>query len=373
MLSLHKNARRLKIYASLEEYLKYDDNFLKIIEKIKTMEFDLEESKKFIFIEYFKEIRQRISSMFKNSPHVLKSQIIDEFYTQDGVKYLFKHLIKDEMKNKPINLSDDYKHEKVAKKDFFDPFEPPFTEGQVIEENFGGFETHRIFFSKFAVMPEHVLLVTRDFYSQYTHLTYEDVKNSVLLLNVMNGIIFFNGGKNAGASQPRKHLQCIPFSSMYDREFGIFDLVKNEENLEKKDLVDNISKGLASCYLIKKFLQNGINHILFKFSKDVTNALQILNEENIDIYSDLIFSIYNMSLIELNLIESEENLSTHYSILLTSEWMLVIPRKGHEVKLSKGKLNINSIGFLMTMLIPNSELGEEVKTKNILKEIYAEL
>jgi hypothetical protein len=32
---------------------------------------------------------------------------------------------------------------------FYDPFSPPFTEGQVIEENLGLFGTHRIFFSKF--------------------------------------------------------------------------------------------------------------------------------------------------------------------------------------------------------------------------------
>jgi sulfate adenylyltransferase (ADP) / ATP adenylyltransferase len=341
-----------------------------------SIKLELEDVEQTYLNNYSRELRLRISELYKTTPHILRSQIEDEFYIQNGIKFLFKHLIVDELQNKPINITNTGNNKESQEKkeiEFFDPFSPPFPEGHVIEENFGGLDTHRIFFSKFAVMPEHILLVTRNFYSQYTHLTYEDFKNSTLLLKVMNGVIFFNGGKNAGASQPRKHLQCIPLSSMYDGDFGIFNLIKNEENLEIENSIDYSTQGLGSMQIIKKFSENGINHILIKFSKQISDTINNLNENSIDIISDLLFSFYNMGLIKLNLLEDEENIISNYSVLLSNEWMFIVPRKTHLVNLSKGQLNINSIGFLMTMLIKSNELCDEVKTKNILKEIYAEL
>lgn len=365
--------RKLKVYISLEQFIKSEDlQFLKILEDLNSIKKDLGDYEQTQLNKYSKDLRFRISEQYKMTPHILRSQIEDEFYIQNGIKFLFKHLIVDELKNKPINIIESSNKESNQKNDieFYDPFSPPFTEGQVIEENLGLFGTHRIFFSKFAVMPEHILLVTRDFYSQNTHLSYEDIKNSILLLKVMNGVIFFNGGKDAGASQPRKHLQCIPLSSMYDGDFGIFNLIKNEENLKNENSIDC---SLAFIQVIKLFSENGIKHILFKFSKNISESINSLNEKTIEIVTDCIFSIYNMGLIQLNLLEDTEKIIINYSVLLTGEWMLIVPRKTYLVDLNKGQLNINSIGFLMTMLIKNTEICDEVKNKNILRDIYGEL
>jgi len=365
--------RKLKVYVSLEQFIKSEDlQFLKILEDLNSIKKDLGDYEQTQLNKYSKDLRFRISEQYKITPHILRSQIEDEFYIQNGIKFLFKHLIVDELKNKPINIIESSNKESNQKNDieFYDPFSPPFTEGQVIEENLGLFGTHRIFFSKFAVMPEHILLVTRDFYSQNTHLSYEDIKNSILLLKVMNGVIFFNGGKDAGASQPRKHLQCIPLSSMYDGDFGIFNLIKNEENLKNENSIDC---SLAFIQVIKLFSENGIKHILFKFSKNISESINSLNEKTIEIVTDCIFSIYNMGLIQLNLLEDTEKIIINYSVLLTGEWMLIVPRKTYLVDLNKGQLNINSIGFLMTMLIKNTEICDEVKNKNILRDIYGEL
>lgn len=365
--------RKLKVYISLEQFIKSEDlQFIKILEDLNSIKKDLGDYEQSQLNNYSKDLRLRISEQYKTTTHILRSQIEDEFYFQNGIKFLIKHLIVDELKNKPINIIDSSNKESNQRKDieFYDPFSPPFTEGQVIEENFGLFGTHRIFFSKFAVMAEHILLVTRDFYSQNTHLSYEDLKNSILLLKVMNGVIFFNGGKEAGASQPRKHLQCIPLSSMYDGDFGIFNLIKNEENLQNENSIDC---SLASIHVIKQFSENGIKHILFKYSKNISESINSLNGKTIEIVTDCIFSIYNMGLIQLNLIEDIEKIMNNYSVLLTGEWMLIVFRKTYLVDLNKGQLNINSIGFLMTMLIKNTEICDEVKNKNILRDIYGEL
>jgi ATP adenylyltransferase/5',5'''-P-1,P-4-tetraphosphate phosphorylase II len=74
------------------------------------------------------------------------------------------------------------------------------------------------------------------------------------------------------------------------------------------------------------------------------------------------------------LIDDEvEIIDNHYSVILTTEWLLLIPRKTHEVSLQNGILNINTIGFLLTILIRNEKLLEEVKRVNILEDVFSNL
>jgi len=319
-------------------------------------------------LDKMKQFRDKVKLMFKDTPHVLKSKIEDHFVYQNGIKYLIKYLEKDELKNKPVLLADHSKTNTDSK--VFDPFEPPFKDGQVIEENFWDLGTHRIFFSKFAIMDEHILLVTRDFESQYTHLTFDDIKNSIILMTAMEGVVIFNGGKKSGASQIRKHLQCIPFSSMYGREFGIFELLKDTKNLLKLDeLNSNKSSNYFEFSLLKQFEEYNIKHLLITFSEIIIKSTKGLN--NLETISTLIFELYNYSLNYLRLLTDKENILDHYSFLLTQEWLLILPRKSNEVVLKSETLNINTFGYLLTFLIKNKETLKEIDELNIIKDIYS--
>lgn len=362
-------------------------NFYEILKSILT-KLCSEESLKIKYVNEFEnyssEFREKVSAMYKTTPHVLKSKIEDEFFIQNNVKFLLKNIIVDEFDKKVIAIGDRKGKNESKSIDLGDPFAPPFNEGKVLEEDFGQLGTHRIFFSKFAVMEEHLLLVTRDFISQYTHLSLDDIKNTILLMNIMDGIAFFNGGKNSGASQPRKHLQCIPFKSMYNKDFGIFLLISDKENLceinlntrdeENEDGNARHFSKYFKLYNIKVFSESGINHILIKFSETLSYQIkQNITKESLKLHSEIIHCLYNIGLNYLDLLEDEENIIKHYSFLLTSEWMFITPRKTHLVNLTKGTLNINSIGFILSFLIRNPELNEEVKEKNILKDIFSEL
>ena len=107
-----------------------------------------------------KKFQEDLTSKYNNTISVVKSQIIDEFYEQDDIKYLIKYLKIDNTKNKPILIN---------KKEFVDPFAPPLKEDMIVSDNFFGLNEHRLLFTKFPLFKEQVLLVSRDFKSQYSH------------------------------------------------------------------------------------------------------------------------------------------------------------------------------------------------------------
>lgn len=88
-----------------------------------------------------------------------------------------------------------------------DPFSPPYEEPLYVTDLS---PTHVVLLNKFNVVENHALIVTREFESQDTLLEEKDFDALLRGLELMDGLVFYNGGKNAGASQPHKHLQLVP-------------------------------------------------------------------------------------------------------------------------------------------------------------------
>jgi ATP adenylyltransferase len=70
--------------------------------------------------------------------------------------------------------------------------------------------SHYVLLNKYPVVAGHALIVTRHFESQQRLLTVEDFAALGACLGEMDGLGFYNGGPEAGSSQPRKHLQLVP-------------------------------------------------------------------------------------------------------------------------------------------------------------------
>ena len=73
-------------------------------------------------------------------------------------------------------------------------------------------DTHVCILNKFNVVDFHLLIITRSFEEQESLLTLEDFTAMWTCLGEFEGLVFYNGGKLAGASQRHKHLQIVPFS-----------------------------------------------------------------------------------------------------------------------------------------------------------------
>ena len=310
------------------------------------------------------EYSKNLELKYNSSKHIVKSTIIDELFVQNNIKYLIKYLKIDNTKNKPILIN---------KKEFKDPFAPPLFEDMILSENFCDLNEHRILFTKFPLFKNQVLIVSREFKSQYTHLELENFRDLIILLNLIEGFGFFNGGEKAGASQPRKHLQAAPFSSLPEKNIGIFDYIKNEDNLEKINLENKYFKS----YNIKQLKNVELVHILFKFEDNLKDLYKNINQSE-----NTAKILLNMSKIGLKFIgidETVDKINSDYSLLLTGEFMFITKRKEHDVYISeedkkKGEfINLNSIAFFFIIVSRSPEQINEMKNGNIIKDVLSKL
>ena len=70
--------------------------------------------------------------------------------------------------------------------------------------------SHYVLLNKFNALPHHLLIVTRHFEPQEAALTGADFEALARCLCGFGDLAFYNCGTDAGASQPRKHLQLVP-------------------------------------------------------------------------------------------------------------------------------------------------------------------
>lgn len=84
-------------------------------------------------------------------------------------------------------------------------------------------EGHVLLLNKFQVLEGHALVVTRDFAAQEAALQPEDFAAVAAVLRQTAGLAFFNSGASAGASQPHRHVQLLPWPLMPAREAAPFD------------------------------------------------------------------------------------------------------------------------------------------------------
>jgi len=90
-----------------------------------------------------------------------------------------------------------------ARDPFLPPYEPDLYVGEVAA-------THVALLNKYNVLPHHLLLVTRDYEPQTQLLNRGDLAALLWALSQVDGLGFYNGGAEAGASQTHKHLQLVP-------------------------------------------------------------------------------------------------------------------------------------------------------------------
>jgi ATP adenylyltransferase len=70
--------------------------------------------------------------------------------------------------------------------------------------------THVALLNKFNLIANHLLIVTRQFVHQEVLLDAADIAALCACLVQIDGLVFYNGGAAAGASQSHKHLQMVP-------------------------------------------------------------------------------------------------------------------------------------------------------------------
>ncbi|KAI0902497.1 HIT-like protein [Annulohypoxylon nitens] len=124
----------------------------------------------------------------------------------------------------------------------FNPFENPSPCMLVAELP----PSHRLVLNKFAIVPEHFILVTKAFKPQTHVLEQDDIAATFACIQAYRAaeqelFAFFNSGPHSGASQPHRHLQLLSVENMRD---GLDDIHGGSQWSVLADTLNESSKSL---------------------------------------------------------------------------------------------------------------------------------
>ena len=264
-----------------------------------------------------------------------------ELLESNGVNFLVRIL---------TNLIRKDKAKKKQDKNF-NPF-LPYEEDLFVEDIS---DTHVCILNKFNVVENHLLIITRNFEEQESLLTREDFSAMFSVLSEIDGLAFYNGGKLAGASQRHKHLQIVPLPLTNNGRIPIESLFINTNSTIKVDsqLNQDINQvnGLPFLHGFVRW-----NDCFKKFS--LKSPLES---------STLAWEYYCQTLQKLNLL-NEGNKIGAYNLLVTREWIFIVPRKAEKFE----NISVNSLGFSGCLLVRDRQqmdLLKQVGAMNILKSV----
>ena len=202
----------------------------------------------------------------------------------------------------------------------FLPYDPQMYVAEISPNHIG-------LLNKFQVVDQHLLVVTRSFEPQESPLTLADFEALAWCLSSAaterEGLVFYNAGAEAGASQPHKHLQLVPLPLDSDPAFPFEPLLREGAG---HDIYSAPRLPLAHS------------------SVQLPNPLQTSTAVNAhEIYMDM--------LQRHALWRPGEHTTLPYNLLITRELMWLVPR----LREAYGDISLNSLAFAGALLVKNDE------------------
>ena len=252
-----------------------------------------------------------------------------QFVEQQGVYFLVRTATnlnrKDEAKQKQDRQT------ATTGKDF-NPFLPYDKNLYVADVS----ETHVCLLNKFNVVDCHLLLITRAFEEQEALLTLADFTAMWVCLAEFNGLTFYNGGKTAGASQRHKHLQIVPLP-----------LTPADPPIPLEPLLITANRGTVESLPGLPFV-----HAFVQLDSIQTKPPQVAATVTLDYYYQMLNAVGLKHEIGSNKIQAGA-----YNLLVTRQWMLLIPRSRESFE----SIAVNSLGFAGTMFVRNEQQMQILK------------
>jgi len=205
-----------------------------------------------------------------------------------------------------------------------DPFLPTDPDLTVAEVS----DTHVAVLNKFNVVEKHLLLVTRAFEDQEMLLTLADFAALLACLREYDALGFYNGGREAGASQPHKHLQLVPLP------------------LAPGHLPVPIAPLLPAAPLATPVTAPALPfvHAFVRLGGHKVTAEQAASRT---------FALYSAMLRHAGMEAADtsrpQRQSMPYCFLVTREWMLLVPRTREFFE----DISLNSLAFAGSLFVRN--------------------
>jgi ATP adenylyltransferase len=198
-------------------------------------------------------------------------------------------------------------------------------------------DTHLAILNKFNVAEHHLLIVTRRFEDQDMLLTPADFDALWTCMAEYNGLAFYNGGREAGASQQHKHLQMVPLP-----------LAPEGPAVPIEPLLAR-----APEHGVGRVPGFQFQHAFVRLGPGLQKAPQQAARTTFALYGDMLAEVGMTSLP----LAGPARQSMPYCFVATLDWMLLVPRTQEFFE----DISLNSLAFVGSLFIRNEHQFSRLK------------
>jgi ATP adenylyltransferase len=214
----------------------------------------------------------------------------------------------------------------------FLPAEPELTVGDVSP-------THVGVLNKYPVVPHHLLVVTKRFVPQEAPLDRDDFAAVAACLHAIDGLAFYNAGREAGASQPHKHLQLVPLP-----------LGAGSWDVPMEALFDSWAAAGAVLRLLRLPFRHAFALLDPPLFEDRAHA------------ADRLLELYDAAAEAIGVVEEgaandESKRTAPYNLLVTRRWLLAVPRSREKFE----SISVNALGFAGSLFVRDAAEMERLR------------
>ena len=260
------------------------------------------------------------------------------FVEEKGVRY-FVRVLESLSRKDEARRAQDRASQQGRQANPFLPPEPDLTVGDVGPG-------HLAVLNKFNVVENHLLLVTRKFEDQDALLTPEDFEALWQCLSEYDSLGFYNGGREAGASQQHKHLQLVPLPLAPEGP-----VVPMEPMLGQAPAGHGLSRVPAFPFL----------HSFVRLEPGLASAPGNAARQTFGLYCDM--------LQELGMRTPSPGRTTRHSapycLLVARTWMLLVPRSREHVQ----DISLNSLAYAGSFFVRSQEQLERLKAYGMMNAL----
>ena len=187
-------------------------------------------------------------------------------------------------------------------------------------------------------MDHHLLIVTRRFEDQDSLLTLLDFEALWLCMAEYDGLGFYNGGREAGASQQHKHLQMVPLPlAPAGPPVPISPLLPGQGPIA--------ASGTIPAF---PFL-----HSFVRLRPDIVDTPREAAIETFELYTAMLKSV-GMNAPGTSTLTRQ---SHPYCFIVTRRWMLLVPRSREHFE----DISLNSLAFAGSFYVVSKEQMERLR------------
>jgi sulfate adenylyltransferase (ADP) / ATP adenylyltransferase len=260
------------------------------------------------------------------------------FLEDGGIRFFVRVLAGLQRKDEAREKQKDAGREKQA-----NPFLPPEKDLTVADIS----DTHIAILNKYNVVDHHILIVTRRFENQELLLTVHDFEALWTCMAEFNCLGFYNGGREAGASQQHKHLQIVPLP-----------LAPEGPSVPIEPLLVPAGRNDVGTIPGYRFL-----HAFQRLGTELVRSPNLAAKKTFDFYSTMIKSVGMTP----PAADREVLQTLPYCFLMTRDWMLLVPRSKEFME----GISINSLAFAGSFFVRSEKQLERLKSFGPLRALQS--